>query len=88
MLSNRFHASEAQAVATKANNFIDGVDAIIAKAALDGKTECYVSFCEGAKTYNELGQLWYSAPLFFTAHYESRGFTIKQDGQCNLFITW
>jgi len=89
MLSNRFKASEAQVVAKKANNFIDQVDAIIAKAALDGKTECHINFCAGkVNGYNELGELWYNAHNFFIAHYKSRGFKIEQEGQCNLFITW
>jgi hypothetical protein len=91
MLTNRFTAIEANAISLEANKWLDEVDAIIEQNVLSGNTEVRISLCNHSpkgNTYNELGNLWYKAPEFFTSHYNNRKFEIKQDGQCSIIIKW
>ena len=79
MLSNRFTAIEANAISLQANKWLDEVDAIIEQQVLSGQTEASINFCNYSSkgnTYNHLGELWYKAPGFFTAHYINRSFEI------------
>ena len=88
MLSKRFNAKEARTVATQSECVLDQIDKRITEAVVEGLTECYVDITkQGSTDYNDIGYRWRAAEDYFTQHYKSRGFQVKDIGR-QLFITW